>query len=122
MERGRGEEGEEKPEAKKGRTVALLLFASSCGFPPSLSKDAQEAAARCTSARPPCASQKGSELGLGAQHPCARPCAAPASTASLPQPAVGGYGMYPAAITTGPGGEGVRVRDNNVDPWQSVLW
>lgn len=33
--------------------MVMLLFASSCGFPPSLSNDAQEAAARCTSALPP---------------------------------------------------------------------
>lgn len=44
MKRG-WEKSKEKPEAKVlGRTV-MLLFASPCGFPPSLSKDAREAAA-----------------------------------------------------------------------------
>jgi len=80
------DKSKEKPEAKAlGRTV-MLIFASLCGFPQSLSKDAQEAAACCTSALPPhmVLLPKGLWSGAewGAQHPKA-PAPSPAS--SLPR-------------------------------------
>lgn len=82
---GMAEEQGETRGKSLGRTV-MLTFASLCGFTPSLSKDAQEAAACCTSALPPhgVLLPKGlwSGAAWGAQHLAAL---APSSASSPPQ-------------------------------------
>lgn len=128
MERG---QEKEKPEAKAQGRVVMLLFASLYGFPPSLSKDAQEAAACCTSANPPHspASQRAlSWSGVKSSASLRLVLPAPHLDCFLISAVMEGYGLYPATATAGSGfGReggvcGGGFASNNVYPWQSVFW
>lgn len=97
----------------------MLLFASLYGFPPSLSKDAQEAAARCTSAHPPhsSASQRAlSWSGVKSSASLHSVLPAPHLDCFLISAVMEGYGLYPATATAGSGfgREGVCV-------WEGLL-
>lgn len=91
--------------------MVMPSFASSCGFPPSLSNDAQEAAACCTSALPPHTVPLPKGLwsrvwSSASDRPFTLSCQLCASTASLLEPVQEGYGPYPAM--TAPGSEEIR--------------
>lgn len=134
---GMAEEQGETRGKSLGRTV-MLTFASLCGFTPSLSKDAQEAAACCTLALRPMGScfPKGSGPEQSGELSIWRPL-----HPLLPALRLNGF-----SISAGTGGiqavscsnftwvwgdvllwerRGVCMggfASNNVYPWQSVVW